>query len=124
MARERLPPIVVGKFALLGLVLSAEEAERRVERERKGRCVVKKGRRQGALAQRMQAASSISLCFASGSFGGVRGRRSGRTYDQATMGWRVQVMSLLPTRIQVTMLRRRTRLMTQELFGRVCQLSE
>jgi hypothetical protein len=33
------------------------------ERERKGRWVVKNGRRQGALAQRMQAASSISLCL-------------------------------------------------------------
>jgi hypothetical protein len=61
-ARERLPPIVVGKFALFGgLVLSFEEAEVWAERERKGRWVVKKGRRQGALAQRMQAASSISL---------------------------------------------------------------
>jgi hypothetical protein len=46
-----------------GLVLSFEEAEARVERERKGRWVVKKGRRQGALAQMMQAASSISLCL-------------------------------------------------------------
>jgi hypothetical protein len=59
MARERLPPIVVGKF--LGLVLSFEEAEVWAEWERKGRWVVKKGRRQGALAQTMQAASSISL---------------------------------------------------------------
>lgn len=45
----------------LGLVLSFEEAEVWAERERKGRWVVKKGRRQGALAQTMQAASSISL---------------------------------------------------------------
>jgi hypothetical protein len=62
MARERLPPIVVGKLLLpLGLVLSFEEAEVWAERERKGRWVVKKGRRQGALAQTMQAANSISL---------------------------------------------------------------
>jgi hypothetical protein len=63
MARERLPPIVVGKLLLppAGLVLSFEEAEVWAERERKGRWVVKKGRRQGIQAQRMQAASSISL---------------------------------------------------------------
>jgi hypothetical protein len=62
-ALERFPPIVVGKLLppAGGLVLSFEEAWVWAERERKGRWVVKKGRRQGALAQRMQAASSISL---------------------------------------------------------------
>jgi hypothetical protein len=51
---------------------------------------VKKGRRQGALAQRMQAASSISLwrvCVVS--LGCEGGKKGEETYDQATMGWRV-----------------------------------
>lgn len=62
MARDRLPPIVVGKLLPpAGFDFSFEEEERWVCRERKGRWVVKNGRRQGALAQRMQAASSISL---------------------------------------------------------------
>jgi hypothetical protein len=83
--------MVVGKFALFGgLVLSFEEAWVWAERERKGRWVVKKGRRQGALAQRMQAASSISLwrvCVVS--LGCEGGKKGEETYDQATMGWRV-----------------------------------
>lgn len=64
MARERLPPIVVGKLLPpppAGYDFSFEEEDLWVWRERKGRWVLKKGRRQGALAQRMQAASSISL---------------------------------------------------------------
>lgn len=64
MARERFPPIVVGKLLPpppRGFDFSFDEEERWVCKERKGRCVLKKGRRQGALAQRIQAASSISL---------------------------------------------------------------
>lgn len=54
--------MVVGKLpAPVGFGFSFEEAESWAWRERKGRWVVKKGRRQGALAQTIQAASSISL---------------------------------------------------------------